>query len=142
MDAWEALKSISRLDMKIRHLERQYDRAVSDMTSIQAVRFDRVSVSGGGMQTDTRIEELAIKSKELSELKSFRAARMKLIEGVTDQMDDDAWVEVLLLSHVDGLTCDEIGKELNFSRSHTYRILRNAECQYRKLGNMRQNETE
>ena len=142
MDSWEALKSISRLDMKIRRRERQYHQAMSDMTSIQSVRYDRDSVSGGGMQTDTRIEELAIKSKELSELKCFRAARMKLIERVTDQMDDDAWVEVLLLTYVDGLTCDEIGKELNFSRSHTYRILRNAECQYRKLGNVRQNETE
>ena len=142
MNAWEALKSISRLDMKIRHHERQYNRAVSDMTSIQAVRFDRVSVSGGGMQTDTRVEELAIKGKELTELRSFRAARMKLIERVTDQMDDDAWVEVLLMTYVECLTCDEIAKELNFSRSHTYRMLRNAERQYQKLANVRQNETE
>ena len=94
------------------------------------------------MQTDTRIEELAIKSKELSALKSFRAARMNLIEGVTDQMNDDAWVEVLLMTYVEGFTCDEIAKELNFSRSHTYRMLRNAERQYQKLANVRQNETE
>lgn len=146
LDAWQALTGISRLDLKIRHKEDHYRQILEDLTSIQAVRFDRASVCGGNNQTDVRVDELAVKGKELTELRRQRRAQLHMVEDVTDQIDDNVYVEVLMLYYIDGMTCADISDTLTYSRQHVYKILSSAEREYKRIvktcDKMRQNATE
>ena len=133
LDAWQALIGISRVDRKIEYKERWYRQISENLASIQAVRFDRTSVCGGNNQTDVRLEELAIKSKEIGELKRTRRFMMNLIEETFDEIEDNVYVEVLMQHHLFGKNCPEIAEQLSYSRSYMYKLLRRAEREYKEV---------
>lgn len=115
--------SFRRIEQRIMARMDEHDRYYELATRITPSYTDLPSGNGG---VSSRVENGAILMRnildeldqEVAELREYRRLARKII----DMLGDQRYADVLALRYFNGCSWDEIGKSLNYDRTHVWRI--------------------